>query len=1249
MSSYHLIERLSYEDHSVLVEGHEIPVPSVVEDDDGGRILLLSMDHLVQGFLPTHWERASSAGVAALVYVTDAGFSALPADLFVERYQVGALGTLLPTSLPEPWGQPPTFREIVESEVAAEEQRAARPRRFVSLHVHSHYSALDGYSTVAELVAAAVSDGQHALALTDHGVCAGHPDLQAECEKYGIKPIFGLEAYLVDDRLRRGQSWVDESGAKQSDAREVLQNYWHICLWALGNTGLRNLWAISTEGYDSGFYGKPRVDWDTLDRLGADVAASTGCLGGPVAEFLKAGDEIGAREVLAKLMERFPDRLYVELHTNHLPEQIAVNRKLVELAREYGLPLLAVSDSHYTSKEETPTHAAWMAAQTNTTLLDDTGMFGGGQSYHHHTACEVAEALDYLGADVVREAMANTVALADRCTARLERKPRTPVFSKGPDGARRDIERLREERRKNWDRRVGGKPNQEAYRARDEREAKLFEDRGLCGYVLITADIVNYAKQNRVLVGPCRGSGGASLTLYLTGTTEIDPIRYKLPFERFLTEERVEMPDVDLDFPSSKRDFIQDYIYERYGREYVVRIGTHLKLGCKSAINAARRVLAGTLPYDADYRDFQAVTAIIDGYAATLAGATVKWEKLWATHGEQLQPYRDKYPEIFDLAQRIVGRVNSYGKHPAGMCISTDPDEKLTYLPLRSDGQGGMVTQFSHEQMDWLGWLKWDILTLRTLDTLQEAADLIFERTGHQIDFYGWRDDQEYADPQVYDALCGGHTLGVFQIETSSGTKLTVQLQPRSVEDLAVIAALNRPGPLDSGLTEKYLRRRAGTEPVAYLDDRLSTVLDDTYGTMIYQEQIIGACQALAGYGPGEADTKVRKVLGKKKIELIDETGAEFVRRAIECGTDRRVADELWDSMKEFAKYSFNKAHSVGYAVLGYWAAWLKVHYPLEFLVSALSTVDADDVADFITEARRIGYRVLPPDINESDQGFTPAPGLVIRYGLSKLKGIGPTPARQIREARPYTDFDDFVTRVLQGAGSKVNIGHVAVLARIGAFDSLWPNRKALEMHIADLSAGVDKRCRHWDPEAKHPTTGLPCRFDWTTEVDPPMVGSGRGAARVYSPAPPPRACSVRCRQFTARPPLDPATVDPYTDDEIREREREVLGQYLSSTPFDRVPAELLAETALADDVTSGSNGEYVVIGMLTRRTERRDRNNNLYAWLTLQDRNGGTLDVACWSKVYADRRPELRTDRLIAVVVRKNDRGVSVEDVWVV
>jgi DNA polymerase III subunit alpha len=1268
MGSYRLVESYAADDTTVFVGGRSYPAPSLVEGDDGVRVMLLAAGQ--ERIRVEHWVRANASGVGLLLQphredpeldLPGPDWRVVTAEEFIERRVEHPRTAEFEQPSWWPWdGEPPSYTELIENTGSLCSGFGARPgrreaerppARFVHLHTHTEYSALDGLSTVEELVAAAVADGQPAQSSTDHGNVSSHPALQRACDAAGIKAIFGMEGYFQPDRFRRSRTWVEtdpETGkeVKRSDAKEALYGYWHLTLLAQTQQGLRNLWAMSSESYRDGNYdGKPRLDWDTLERLNEGVIAGTGCLGGPICQALLDDDEEEARLRLARLLEIFDDRLYVELVAIDIPDQRRVNPQLVRLAREFGVPMIATVDSHYTHAHEKETHRTWLLLQPS--VKEDSYLVTEHNFEHARTADEVEAALAYLGAEVVAEAMANTVRIAESCTARVEGELERPVYSRDPvreDAVRHDEVRLREMAMANWGRKVAGKGDEAVYRARFEREMGLLVSQMYCGYYLVTADLCREAKRRRILMGPCRGSGGASLVAYLVDITEVDPVAADMPFERFLTEERTDMPDFDMDFPASRRGELQQYLRERWGEDRVVLVGNHIRTAPKLAINDAVRALRGRVPYEVDPKQMKVVTEAIDDYAAGLAGATPKWDDIWEQVGHRIEPVRQRYPEVFELAGIICRRLKSYGTHASGVVISTS--SSLADLPTRTEVKDGRViktvTQFDYRDLAELGYIKYDLLTLRTLDTIQVAIDLIRERRGREVDIYGWR--EEYDDPQVWGTLAAGHTLGVFQIEKKGGVKMTKRVKPASIADLSAINALNRPGPQDSGLAETYLRRRFGEEPVSYPDPRLEPVLAETYGAIVYQEQVMQAAVVLAGYSLGEADTKIRKILGKKLVEKAEEAGREFIRRAVEHGTDRAVAEALWAQISSFARYSFNKAHSWGYAVLGYWAGWLKEHYPLEFLTAVLSTVKADRVPEFVVEARRMGYAVLPPDVNESGPGFAPTE-LAVRYGLESVAGVGPVPAQLIVANRPYTSVEDFLARLVEPKGSKVNAGHVKVLAAVGAFDGVHPNRRQLERQLALVSDGADRRCRHRDDSVALGEDRLPCAFDWASEPDPPMVVKGPKGAKVSTPKPPPKRCTSACRQHSPVPLQDlVGEVAPYTAEDIRQRERAMLKVYLSSTPFDRLQPEDRELLHTVEQIEAGEEGEYVVAGIIGRVhvVHKGDKFGRVYAWVTLETESG-LLECSCWADAFERYRQDLVEDSLVLAVVWKDSRGTTI------
>lgn len=1193
------------------VDGLTVKVPALVEnEEDGSRWLLIDYpDTDVPG-----WDRAVKGGATGVLVRAGSGLCAT-----VIEHGTG-LDNAEFAEFPRELGAPTYSDVLLRIRPPAPVQGEGT---FVHLHTHSEYSPLDGLSRMDEITAQVTAHSQTALAVTDHGICAGHPALQRAADKAGIKPIFGIEANLCDDRFLRGAKKNEEGPA----SKDVLGGYWHLCLFAMDDTGLRNIWAASTESYRDGFYGRARMDWGTLARHSEGVIASTGCLRGPVAVALAAGDLDLAVSRLTLLMDIFPGRLYVELQPNDIEKQRVLNEALVELARVFSLPLLATVDSHFPTRDDAHTHDVWIACQTSKDVQDETDLFAEDLNLYVMGEAEVRQGLAYLGPDVVDEAVANTVVLADRCNARIEGETDTPSFTGDPD---EDVFLLRKLCLDNWDRvpfRAQHKnaPSHEMYRERFEREMELLVDKGFCGYFLMVADYCGWAKDHGILVGPGRGSGGGSLVAYLARITSLDPIRHDLMFERFLTKGRNGLPDFDVDFPASRKGDILGYLRSRWGEKHVVSIGTELRLQNKAVINNVGSALKSRLPETA-FADLRKVCEQIDEAEAGTAGLGMSWEDLWLQHADQLQPYADRYPQVFEMAERLVGRLKSYGRHPAGVVISTS--RPLTdWLPMRTvDDEEQMVTQFAMNDVEALGLVKFDILTLRTLDTVQQTIDLVHEHYGVRLDPETWED--EFADPMVWEELQAAHTQGIFQIETHSGTRLCERMRPRDLDELADMITIVRPGPMNSGLTDVYLRRRAGEQAVSFPDERLRRVLEPTWGAMIYQEQVMAVTRVLAGYDENEADS-VRKILGKKKVEAVHAAGQEFVSRADIPTTD---AEHLWAQMAEFAKYGFGKAHAYGYAYLAYWTAFLKVHYPLQFLTAVMSTVDKDRIPAFVKEARRLGVAVLPPDINASGSGFSAdRAAYAVRYGLDSVKGVGSSAVADIRAGQPYMGWDDFEAR----KGPKANSGVVALLARVGAFDSLVPNRRGLETLLMARKTGSDSVCIRRN-DAVFADHGLPCMFDWDSERAPVNPRNGKTLKKKN----PPKRCTKACRQYTPPPQIHHiVTATPYTAEDIRVIENEMLGTYLTSTPFDRLSDEDRAAcTANARRLATGRNGYYVVAAIVTSVRAHPAKNMGFIGL----DTEVSSLSIAVFSTEWAIERTRLQPGQLCIVEIRKTDRGLN-------
>lgn len=1209
-------------------DGRDYPRCALAEDDQGVRWMITA--DLIR---PAHWRAAAAAGaVGVLAKAASGGWLAASAEKFAaERAERAGVyldwtGTIA--------AEPPGLIGLITAEAAPPPAPTARAAEFVNLHTHTEYSPMDGVTTVEELIAVQLLHGATAVGVTDHGICAAHPEFQQAALRAGINPVFGVEAYLVDDAESRGVV-LDTVGGKG-------KKYWHLTLLAADNAGLRNVWAATTEANRRGLDGKfPRMDWDTLFRHREGVYASTGCLGGPISSAILRDDAEAAAARLARLHDIFGERLFVEIHAYGTEKQRRVNTELVRLARAHGLPLLAADDSHYPTRNDAERHAVWVAGQTNRELGEDTGMFNDGGELHLHTADDMRKALAYLPEEAVEEALAATVAFSEMADARITTAKTLPLYCKQTDtltgtlddALDSDAAALRTLVQSGWSR-VAGRPDQQAYRDRFEREMTVIEPQQFCGYFLIVADFVRWAKDNGILVGPGRGSGGGSLVAYLTGITEIDPVRYGLSFERFLTPGRTSLPDFDVDFPASKKPDILGYIADRWGTEHVVTIGTHGRLQSKAIIDELGRTLRAELP-PTSFTDLRRLADFIDEAEAGTAGLGMPWDALWTEHAQKLAPWRTgPYARLLGLADHLVGRLKSYGQHASGVVISTG--EPLTgTLPLRRPPkQDQLVTAFDAHAIEDMGLVKFDFLFLHTLDTLQKAVDAVHTRLGRRLNLYAF--DAELDDPEVWDLIGEGEVLGCFQIETPLGMQMCRDMAPRSLSELADVITLVRPGPRNSGLKDVYLNRRAGLAPVTFPDARLADILGPTYGATIYQEQVLAICRIIAGYDDTEADA-IRSILGKKQVEKIDAAGRDFTARAVTGGMGRLEATVLWDQLAEFSKYSFNKTHAHVYAVVAYWMAFLKVHFPVEFMAALMSVASTsnhkDRIPRFVKEARRLGVPVLPPDVNASQIGFKAVDGTV-RYGVDSLANIGDAAASEIIACQPYTSVEDLQARVNKRA---VNSGTVRILARAGAFDSLEPHRAALVARLEGVASGAVKRCAFKVDGLGEDV--LPCGYDWETE---PLVPNPR-TGKLLPRKKPPKKCTVGCRRYSAPDGIDPATVRPYTDEEIGATEVELFGFYLTVDPFDRIDpqARALARPE-AEAAASRAPGEYAVLALVDRVKPVIDRNGQPMAFFTLST-EGPDLDASCFSRTWETLGgTDLTGAMVLAVLARKDeDKGL--------
>ena len=922
---------------------------------------------------------------------------------------------------------------------------------FAHLHVHTEFSMLDGASRLDELVAAAAADGQPALGITDHGNMYGVLDFYKACHKAGIKPIIGTEAYMAHDhrseRLsRRGK--VDDSGGSSDGGKKL---YYHLIMLAENNTGYKNMIQLASEAFMTGYHYKPRVDWELLDKYSEGIIATTGCLGGQVLQALLQGNFDEAVKRAGRLQDIFGrDNLFVELQDHGIPEQIRTNPQLLEIAKKIGAPILATNDSHYTHQVDHSAHDALLCVQTGSLRSDpDRFKFHGDQHY-----LKSAAEMRHMWREV-EVACDNSLWIAERCNVEIEfGEPLLPSFPL-PPGFSDDDEYLlhltMEGAKKRWGENI----------PEDAKERLLFEldvikNMGFSSYFIITWDMIKYARDEGIRVGPGRGSAAGCAVAYCLWITDLDPIKYDLLFERFLNPSRMSMPDIDMDFDTRYRDQMIRYCAERYGRDHVAQIVTFSQIKARAAVRDAARVLG--YPYAVGDKVAKAMPPLIMGRDTPLQYCFEKHPKYEGGYAQagDLRDMVNTDPvvaEVVEVAKGLEGLRRSDGIHAAAVVITKDP---LTdYLPIQRKPEAGqdiedapVVTQYEMNGVESLGLLKMDFLGLRNLDVIDDTLKAIKITRGIDVDI----DNVDLEDTKTYELLQRGETIGVFQLESTPMRALMKSLGPTEFEDVAALVALYRPGPMEANMHNDYADRKNGRQEVSYLHDDASDILGDTYGLMIYQESMMRVAQRFAGYSLADADS-LRKACGKKIREVMAKEKVKFIEGCEATGYGTDLGEEWWKIIEPFADYAFNKSHSYGYGLVAYQIAYLKAHYPVEYLAALLTSVKSslEKAAVYLNECRVMGMTVVVPDINRARMDFHPQPDLdgdglgEIVFGLSAVRNVGEGLVELILQERdangPFSSFLDFVERVDYQVLNKRTIES---LIKGGAFDSLGHPRKGL-------------------------------------------------------------------------------------------------------------------------------------------------------------------------------------------------------------
>ena len=869
---------------------------------------------------------------------------------------------------------------------------------FVHLHLHTQYSLLDGAIRIDELVKKAKEYNMPAVAITDHGNMFGAIDLYKECKKNGIKPIIGCEFYVAP------RSRFEKQGRLDSEPN-------HLILLAMNNAGYKNLVKLSSVSYTEGFYYKPRIDIELIEKYNEGLICLSACIAGGLSRKIINGDIQGAKEMLEKYISIFgKDRYFLELQDNKLREQILVNQKLIEFSKEYGLQVVATNDCHYLNKEDYDFHEVLLCIQTRKTLNDEDRLSFRTNEFYVKSPEEMKEAFKN-----IPEAVENTLKIADMCNVEIEFGHTILPEFKIED----NMTHLEYFKKKCYDG-IASRYKPEDYPTVKERldyEISVIDKMGYIDYFLIVQDFINWAKSQGIPVGPGRGSGAGSLAAYLIGITDIDPLRFNLIFERFLNPERVSMPDFDVDFCYERRQEVIDYVENKYGKDHVAQIITFGTMAARAAIRDVARVL------DTPYQKADMIAKMIPhNFKITIDEALAENSDLRKLYNEDMETKR-----IIDISKKIEGLNRQASTHACGVVITKEP--VVNYVPLY-ENEGQISTQFTMTTLEELGLLKMDFLGLRTLTVIDDAKKLIKQRRGIDVDF------GTFEDKDTYKMLSQGKTMGVFQMESPGFRKVMMKMEPDSIEDIIVVISLYRPGPMDQ--IPRYIRNKNNKDNIEYTHESLKDILKTTYGCMVYQEQVMQIFRDLAGYSLGHADI-VRRAMGKKKIDVMNKERVNFIEGAAKNGIDEKSANKIFDEMAEFAKYAFNKSHAAAYAVVAYQTAYLKCHYPEEFMAAYMNSFigNQNKIPVYVNECRELGIEVLRPDINESFSKFTVVNGK-IRFAISSIKNVGETAVEDIIKERErngkYKNFIDFCERL---SSDTINKKCVESLIKAGCFDEI--------------------------------------------------------------------------------------------------------------------------------------------------------------------------------------------------------------------
>lgn len=1052
--------------------------------------------------------------------------------------------------------------------------------QYVPLHLHSEYSLLDGAIRLKALCAFAKENDMPAVAITDHGVMYGAIDFYRTAKEAGVKPLIGCEFYVY-------QGEISEKNSSKTHLN-------HLVLLAKDKQGYANLVKLVSLAHCDGFYYKPRINFDLIKEYSQGLICLSACIAGEVADLILRKELEQARETAKKYKDLFKDDYYIELQDHGLDLQKRSNPELINIAKELDIQMVITNDSHYLRKEDADWHDTLLCLQTNALKSDENRFHFSNNEFYVKTVSELRDAFKWMDSETFEQAIKNTVDIAEKCHLIIEMGnsplphydvPKSHTVEsylefKVREGLNKKYEVLTPE-----------------IEERVKYELGVIEQMGFSAYFLITWDFINFAKESEIPVGPGRGSAAGSIVAYVLNITELDPIRHNLLFERFLNPERISMPDVDIDFCIERRSEVIDYVAKKYGSDKVCQIVTFGTFAAKAAMKGVARV------FDIPYAESNKIASLIPPNPGTKIDDALQ-------PGMELKALYDSDPEIkklVDMAKSIEGIKNNIGMHAAGVIISHKPLNEI--VPVQPSKEGIIITEYPMADLEKLGLLKMDFLGLKNLTTISKTLKLIKKRHNIDLDI----NHVSLEDKKTYQMLTRGETSGVFQLESSGMRKLVRDLKPSVFEDLGALVALFRPGPLESGMVSDFVERKHGRQAITYAHPLLEPILKDTYGTIVYQEQIMQIFQTLAGYSLGGADM-VRRMMGKKKLEEMAKQKDVFIEGSAKNGMSAKNAAALFEQIEKFAEYCFNRAHSAAYALVAYQTAYLKTHYTIEYLSALLSSVanDQEKTQSYIEEALRYGIKVLPPDVNKSYSEFTPDENN-IRFGLASIKQVGEVVVEAIiKEREENGEFEsiyDFCKRVDSKCSNKrVMEG----LIKAGAFSIIETSRKQLLDNLEYIVSTANKESQARD-------LGQCSLFDGASEE-----------------------CAAP--QFTLG-----GSDEEFDDKQIQSFEKEFLGFYVTSHPLSSIRDKLpFLMTHKISDIKEVPTDKMVTIcGLITsvKQIPTKKDPSKFIKFISIEDLTG-KIEVVCFSKKQIEYDPYLQSEQKVIIsgkVSRRDEDSVSI------